>query len=100
MNIVFFRRPKPRQFTYRPVYYDPVKEESEERKKRLGLSGDDDPKERFRANMRQNWKTDAKPASGRDTFVRIFFYAVIALLSIYFIFFTDFIAKFVSVFLR
>jgi hypothetical protein len=31
----FFRTPKPKAFNYRPIYYDPAKEEREERTRRL-----------------------------------------------------------------
>jgi uncharacterized membrane protein len=31
----FFRTPKPKAFNYRPIYYDPVKEERDERNRRI-----------------------------------------------------------------
>lgn len=31
----FFRTPKPRKFNYRPLFYDPLKEEREERNRRI-----------------------------------------------------------------
>lgn len=100
MNIVFFRRPKPRQFNYKPIYYDPAKEEAEERKKNPGLQQGDEHRERFRATMRRSWKGDQPPGGNRISATRIFVYAFIAVLSIYFIFFTDFLTRFVSLFLR
>ena len=42
MKIVFFRTPKPRRFQHKNIYYDPIKEEREEREarvnKELGLT--------------------------------------------------------------
>lgn len=39
MKLTFFKTPKPRQFDYRPRYYDPEKEAREQRRKQL--LGDD-----------------------------------------------------------
>ena len=100
MNIIFFRRPKPRQFNYIPRYYDPVKEEVEQRKKELGLLSEGDLKERMRADIRRKWKVERNPTAGRIFLIRIFFYIIISALSIYFIFFTDFIYNMVSFFVR
>ena len=39
MKLVFFRTPKPRQFVHKNIYYDPLKEEREERvNKELGIT--------------------------------------------------------------
>ena len=35
MKLVFFRTPKPRQFVHKNIYYDPLKEEREEREERV-----------------------------------------------------------------
>lgn len=35
MKIVFFRTPKPRRFVHKNIYYDPEKEEREERENRV-----------------------------------------------------------------
>jgi hypothetical protein len=100
MNIVFFKRPKPRQFHYTPMYYDPAKEEAEERKKLLNSLQSDDPRERMRAQIRRKWKTEQKETDKRSQFFRIFLYMIFAGFIIYIIFFTDFINKLVSLFLR
>jgi hypothetical protein len=100
MNIIFFRRPKPRQFNYIPRYYDPVKEEMEERKRQLGLLNDGDIREKMRADIRRKWRVERNAASKQFFFVRIFIYVLFIGFALYFIFFTDFITKLVSLFLQ
>jgi len=97
MNIVFFKRPKNKQFNYKPIYYDPEKDEAESRKKELNS---DDPKERMRAEMRRRWRSDKKSPGGNSNIIRIIIYVVFAAFAIYLIFFTEFINKLVSIFLR
>ena len=100
MNIFFFKRPKPRPFNYKPIYYDPEKEEAEERKKaRNGLQGDD-PRERMRAEIRRKWKVEQKSLKKSMTLFKVFFYVFLAVFAVYLIFFTDFVDKFVSFFVR
>ena len=100
MNIAFFRRPKPRQFNYKPLYYDPAKEEAEKRKKTLQSMQEGDRREHMRAEIRRKWRTERTSLEKRDQVLRIFFFALIAGFAIYFIFFTDFVNKLVSLFLR
>ena len=97
MNISFFKRPKPRQFNYKPLYYNPEKDDAEERKRALNS---DDPRERMRAEIRRRWKTERKPVNDSNSMFRIFFYIIFAAFTIYLIFFTDFINKLVSVFIK
>ncbi|MCU0371436.1 MAG: hypothetical protein MUC31_08475 [Bacteroidales bacterium] len=97
MNIVFFKRPKPRQFNYKPIYFDPEKDEAESRRKALNS---DDPKERMRYEMKRRWKTDKKSPVNNNNIIRIIIYFVFAAFAIYLIFFTEFINNLVSIFLR
>jgi hypothetical protein len=100
MNIFFFKRPKPRTFNYHPIYYDQEKEEAEERKKARNGLQNDDPRELMRAEIRRKWKIDRKSPKKKNQLYRIFFYLILAVFSIYLIFFTDLINKFVSIFFR
>ena len=101
MKIVFFKRPKARQFNYKPLYYDPDQEEAKERQKLKDALNSTDPAERMRAQIRRRWRTDQRntPESGIN-FVRIFIYIAFAAFMIYFLFFTDVVEKLVSLFLR
>jgi hypothetical protein len=100
MNIFFFKRPKPRPFNYRPIYYDPEKEEAENRKKaREGLLNND-PREKMRADIRRKWRVDRKSKDKKLQVFRFLLYIFLAFFAVYLIFFTDFVDKFVSFFVR
>ena len=100
MKIVFFKKPKIRQFNYKPLYYDPEKEEAEERRKaRLGLQSDD-PRERMRSEIRRKWHVERTAAGSQKNIFRIFFYFIFAFVMLYVIFFTDLVNNLVSIFLR
>jgi hypothetical protein len=100
MNIIFFRRPKPRQFNYIPRYYDPVKDEIEQRKKELGLIQEGDLQARMRADIRRKWRVERNPASKQFFIMRLFIYIVVIGFTLYFIFFSDFINNLVSFFVK
>jgi len=100
MNIVFFRRPNPRHFNYTPMYYDPVKEEAEQRKKTRNSLQEGDPREHMRAEIRRKWKVERKDSDKRNYLIRMLFYIIFAVFAIYLIIFTDMVNKLVSLFLR
>lgn len=96
----FFEKPKHRVYNVKPVFWDPEKEESIEREKRvkakLGLNEDD---ERFIPNLKGKFKAEmqdrlgARQAGRRNSTVRLFFILVILLLAAYYIVF-----KYVDIF--
>lgn len=96
MKIVFFNRPKAHQFDYKPRYYDVEKDKREQRKKELGL-GDDEGTKRamFKGELKSRWRSDNKAEKERNR-RRTIIYVVFIAIVIYYIFFTDFIQKFVS----
>ena len=104
MKIVFFRRPKPRQFDYKPIYWDEEKEEMERLKKRIEAAGKEKSQQEIRDDLRfeinRNWRRNRPGSSQRVNLVRFMVYLAFALFMIYFIFFTDFINKFLSYFVR
>ncbi|MCB2222283.1 MAG: hypothetical protein KQI35_18010 [Bacteroidetes bacterium] len=88
MKIVFFRTPKPRQFSYPPRYYDEEKEHWEMRKKELGLSGEGNTD--FRSMISNNWRRVRKSDRSRKkkAEMSVLVYLFIVAILIYFIFFT------------
>lgn len=105
MKIVFFKRPKHKQFNYKPRYWDPEKEEFERRKQELDSMGKDkrtneEVKEDLKHRMDSRWRRNHKPeATGRSNpWIKIFTYVLIIFLGIYFIFFTGFINNLVRFF--
>jgi hypothetical protein len=88
MKIVFFRTPKPRQFSYPPRYYDEEKERWEMRKKELGLGGEGNTD--FRSMISNNWRRVRKSDRSRKkkAEMSVLVYLFIVAILIYFIFFT------------
>ena len=91
----FFKLPKPKKFEYTPLYYDPKKEEMEEREKRIatGINSsqtyEEDYSSRIKGSMRsaskrkqqKNQKTDARTSNMRIVLIIL----VLAFLAWYFI---------------
>jgi hypothetical protein len=100
MSFAFFKRPKPRQFNYKPIYYDPAKEEAEERKKALDSLQQGDARENMRKEIRRKWRADRTAPDKKTEVSRVLIYVLVAALSLYFIFFTDFVNRLVSFFVR
>ncbi|MCF8386632.1 MAG: hypothetical protein K9G58_12230 [Bacteroidales bacterium] len=98
MKIVFFKRPRPKQFNYQPLYYDKEKDEREQRKKDLGYTDSKDKSEQFRAELRRKWRHEREAKKRRSSELRTVLYLAIAGMAIYFIFFTDFFDNLVRVF--
>ncbi len=102
MKISFFHRPKPRQFDYKPRYWDPEKEEEEERKKRIeragGLKNVNDIKEDLRYNINRQWRRGKQDTTKNFNTVRFLIYLFMIIFFVYVIFFTDFVNKFLSYF--
>ncbi|MEN8224561.1 MAG: hypothetical protein ABFS05_04300 [Bacteroidota bacterium] len=105
MKIVFFKRPKHKQFTYRPRYWNPEAEEFEKRKRQLDGDGTEERtgkemKEDLRQQMDKQWrrKHAADNGIGSNMWMKIFIYALIIFFGIYFIFFTGFINNLVRFF--
>jgi len=97
MGLVFFNRPKPRRFDYKPVYYDQEKEELEERKKELGKLSEGDPHARLKADIRRRWHRGGERKTS-ERVIRSIFYMLIIILATYFIFFTNVLQNLLSVF--
>ncbi len=84
MRIVFFKRPKPKAFNYKPRYYDPEKEELEERQKQLKQSKE---VAEFRRQLDRNWHRSDKKTRHEAIKRSFIIYLIIILILIYFIFF-------------
>jgi len=88
MKISFFSRPKPRQFNYKPIYYDKKKEEQEKLREKMGLSDKLGTEERIRARMRYQWeRKKEKTKRSRAERNRLLIYLAIIVLLIYLLYF-------------
>ena len=104
MKIVFSRRPKPKQFDYKPIYWDQEKEELEKRRKQLSNIGKektgDDIKLDLRADINRTWRRNHKTTDQKAHTIKFIIYLSVILFFVYLIFFTDFINNFLSFFIR
>ena len=100
MKFAFFKTEKPKAFEYKPRYYDPIKEKREQRRKELGLEdGGPDHKSFFKGELQSKWRRGGnvdKEKSGKKTTI----FLVILLIAVYYIFFTDFVEKLVTIITR
>lgn len=95
-----FRTPKPKQFTYKPRYYDEEKERIERRKAEMGLESELSHHESLKLQMSRRWRkgTGEKGSSSLSKSVYFLFYAFVIIGGIYVIFFTGFVDKLVALF--
>jgi len=84
MRVVFLRRPKPKGFNYKPRYYDPEKEELEERQRQLKQSKE---VAAFRREMDKKWHVEARKTKKEALKRSLIIYLIIAAILSYFIFF-------------
>jgi cytochrome c-type biogenesis protein CcmH/NrfG len=77
----------PRKYSYKPVYYDPVKEAEENRLKGSGF-GDDQPGSelRMRMQLRMNRKKLDERIRKRSRMMSILFTVTLLILILYYIF--------------
>jgi len=88
MKLIGFRTPKPRKFSYKPLYYDPVKEEQEKLKARTeNVSGGmPDNELRMRMRLRMNRKKLDERIRKRSRMMSILFTLLLLLMVLYYIF--------------
>lgn len=67
----FFYKHKPRKFNYIPRYYDPAKEEWEQKKAAAGLDSNLSHEEQLRAQMRSKWSAPQNEMSATEQHVRM-----------------------------
>jgi hypothetical protein len=98
MKIVFFKRPKAKPFEYKPLYYDKEKDERKQRRRELGLANNEVEKRAMvKGELQRRWKGDDYKKEKEGQRKRIIIYLILIGFVTYYIFFTDFLQKFVSV---
>lgn len=100
MRFIMFRTPKPKEFTYKPRYYDEEKEKLEQRKAELGYDSRLSHNEGLRFQMSKRWRNSGKDIEKNSLrkFIYYLFYAVVILGGVYVIFFTGFVNELVALF--
>lgn len=99
MKFVMFRTSKPKQYNYKPRYYDPAKEALERKKAILGLETKLTEQEELRSRMSARWR-QRNPVEFGEKYKRMSFivYGSVILFGIYVIFFTELIDNMIRAF--
>ncbi|HNV49319.1 MAG: hypothetical protein WBH71_01025 [Bacteroidales bacterium] len=84
MRIVFFKRPKPKRFEYKPRYWDEEKERLEERKKHLGEESSE--RNTLIRDINLHWRKIDRRNRNKAKSINLVVYLFIILLLLYFIF--------------
>ena len=87
MALTFFKTPKNKQFSYRPVYYDHKKEEREKRLKTAIEENPDNVEAGLRERMDMRWRRMSRTNDRRASNQRLIIIVVAFLLIAYLIFF-------------
>ena len=87
MKLIGLRTPKPRKYSVKPVFYDPVKEAQEKRLKESGSDNSLPGSElRMRMQLRMNRKKLDERIRKRSRMMSILFTVLLLLLILYYIF--------------
>jgi hypothetical protein len=100
MRFVTFRTPKPKQFNYKPRYYDEDKEALEQKKAAMGLEAKVSHRESLRLQMSRKWHK-GEEIEEKSTLAKVIayaFYGTVIIGGVYLIFFTDFVYKLIGLF--
>ncbi len=90
--INLFRTPKPKQFKYRPIFYDPAKEELKKReqqiKQELGLADENTPRiSLIKGQMRGYYNRKVRTARDGKTNLRLVVIIIILCAIAYYLFY-------------
>jgi len=100
MRFVTFRTPKPKQFKYKPRYYDEDIDALEKRKAELGYDSSVSHHESLKLQMSKRWrKSDGDyKRSTLSKMITYLFVGFVIVGGIYLIFFTEFVEKLIALF--
>lgn len=87
MALTFFKTQKNKQFSYRPLYYDPKKEEREKRLKTAFEENPDNVEAGLRERMDMRWRRMSRTQERKASNQKIIILVVVFLLIAYLIFF-------------
>jgi predicted nucleic acid-binding Zn ribbon protein len=82
LKFSFLKTQKPKQFEYKPRYYDPEKEALEQRRKEMGLSDQQTRSEQLRARMQYEWgrRRDRQKRQRNNTITLFVFIGLVILM--------------------
>lgn len=86
MQIVFFKTPKPKQFEFKPRYYDEEKERKEKRRKQMEQSGQGNTSF-MRSEIDRKWRNIDRKNRGKARGINLLIYLAVIAMFVYFMFF-------------
>jgi hypothetical protein len=88
MKLLGLSTPKPRSFSYKPIYYDPVKDDQDTKLMDSDIKKDGhfDSELRMRMRLRMNRKKLDERVRKKSRMMSLLFTLLLLLLSLYFIF--------------
>jgi hypothetical protein len=88
MKLLGLRTPKPRRFAYKPVYYDPVKDDQDKRLTDQDIKKDGLPESelRMRLRLRMNRRKLDERIRKKSRMTSLLFMLLLLLMALYFIF--------------
>jgi len=88
MKLIGFKTPKPRKYSYKPVFYDPVAEAQEKLRNEKGNKFSVEPENelRIRLQMRMNRKKLDERVRKRSRMMSMLFTLLLLLMILFFIF--------------
>ncbi|MCF8365363.1 MAG: hypothetical protein K9H16_06255 [Bacteroidales bacterium] len=86
MQIVFFKRPQPRQFDFKPRYYDEEKERKEERRKAIE-DGSVVGSKTLKRDIDRRWRRIDRQNRNKAKSINLLIYLIVVALLVYFVFF-------------
>ncbi|MEE4259251.1 MAG: hypothetical protein V2I62_05790 [Bacteroidales bacterium] len=100
MRFVTFRTPKPKQFKYKPRYYDENIDALEKRKAELGFDSSVSHHESLKLQMSKRWRKSDRnyKKSTLSKMITYLFIGFVIVGGIYLIFFTEFVEKLIALF--
>lgn len=87
MRLRFLHTPKPKQFEYKPLYYDEKKEKLEQRLKEMNNDPQEYNPDRFRAKLSEKFQERRKMEKKKIFNSRSIIYIVILVGALYFVLF-------------
>lgn len=87
MQIVFFNRPKYKQFDYKCRYYDEKKERQEQRRKVIEEGGTGGGSKNLKRDIERRWHISDRKNRNKSKGANLLVYLFIVALLVYFVFF-------------
>ncbi len=87
MGFIGFKTPKPRQFNYRPLFYDKQEDEFEQKLRKIRENAPEDSASKLRKQMDETWKRRKTIPKKNKSLKSLLIAIAILLMLLYLVFF-------------